>query len=121
MAKVTWKRTRQGIEFIEKESVWEKLQELSFMQTALALFALEVILFLGALGWAVATGGNAGWPVSILGILILLLGAGGIWVTLYGHYTVEAESTIDWRIGLYTNGAAVAGMLILTIVGLTAG
>jgi len=121
MAKVTWKRTRHGIEFIEKKSALEKMQDLTFMQTSLSIFALEVLLFLGALAWAIATGGNAAWPVSLLGIAILLLGAAGVFVTLYGHFSVEAESAIDWRIGIYTNGASVLCILILTILGLVKG
>ena len=121
MSKVTWKRTRKGIQFIEKKTFTERMQNMSFMQTAMFLFAVELVLFLAALSWAVATAGNAGWPVNLMGIAILVLGCIGVAVTLYGHYTVEAESRLNWKIGLYTNGIAAAGMLILSLVGIIAG
>ncbi len=117
MAKVTWKRTRKGIVFVEKKTLRELLQGMTFMQTAMALFAAEILLLAAAMIWAVATAGNAGWPVSLMGILVFLFGCAGVAVTLYGHYTVEAESRINWKVGLYTNGACAAAILILTVVG----
>ena len=96
----------------------ELLQGMTFMQTAMALFIAELLLLVSALAWAVATAGNAGWPVSLMGILVFLFGCFGVAVTLYGHYTVEAESRINWKIGLYTNGACAAAVLILTMIGL---
>ncbi len=121
MARVKWKRTRRGIVFVEKKTWSEKLQSLTFMQTALALFAVEVVAMLGCLVWAIASNGRAAWPIILLGFLIFVLGCGGVWVTCYGHYTVGAESRIPWKTGIYTNGIMLLLMVAVYILGLVAG
>lgn len=117
MARVTWKRTRNGIEFVEKKSFSERIQDVTFMETAIFLFVLAVIFVLGGLIWATASGGNAGWPVILIGLIAIALGIAGILVTAYGHFSVGAESRLDWKVGIYTNGAVVLLMLIFYILG----
>lgn len=121
MAKVTWKRTRHGIEFIEKKSFSERIQDVTFMETALFLFIMEILLILGGIIWAVASGGNAGWPVILLALLAAALGIAGVMVTIYGHYTVEAESRVNWKIGIYTNGAVLGVIVIIYLLGVFVG
>ncbi len=118
MAKIKWKRTKDGIQFIEKKTWAERLQSVTFMQAALSLFALAILLIVLCLVWAVSTNGQAGWPVILAGFLILLLGGAGVGVTCYGHYSVEAESRIPWKVGLYTNGAVVVLMAAIYILGI---
>ena len=117
MARVTWKRTRNGIEFVEKKSFSERIQDVTFMEMAIFLFILAVILVLGGLVWAIASGGNAGWPVILIALLAIALGVAGILVTVYGHFSVEADSRLNWKVGIYTNGAVVLLMVIFYILG----
>ena len=118
MSKVTWKRTRKGIEFIEKKTFGEKMQDVTFMEVALLLFALSALSFLGGIVWAVAAHGQAPWPVNLLGFLVFGLSGAGILVTLYGHYLVEAESKVNWKIGLFTNGGMAALMFLISAAGM---
>ena len=117
MSKVTWKRTRKGIEFIEKKTFGEKLQDVTFMEVSLFLFALSVLCFIGGVAWSIAAHGNAPWPLSLIGILVLGLSVAGVLITLYGHYMVEADSKVNWHVGLFTNGGMAALMLIISVSG----
>ncbi|MCD8078659.1 MAG: hypothetical protein LUE63_09880 [Lachnospiraceae bacterium] len=118
MAKIKWKRTKDGIQFIEKKTWAERLQSVTFMQAALSLFALAILLTVLCLAWAISSNGQAGWPVILAGFLILFLSAAGVGVTCYGHFSVEAESKIPWKVGLYTNGTVVVLMAAIYILGI---
>ncbi len=118
MAKVKWKRTKNGIQFIEKKTFTERLQNITFMEAAIGIFILEMVLFAVCVLRAAFTHGGAGVEVSLIGYLIILLGILGIFVTCYGHYQVEAKSRIPWKTGIYLNGGMIAAIVILYIVGL---
>lgn len=118
MAKVKWKRTKDGIKFIEKKTFSERLQTITFMKTAIGIFILEAALFVFCVLRAALSRGGAGIEVSLIGYLIVFLGIVGIFVTCYGHYQVEAESRIPWKTGIYLNGASIAAIVIIYIVGL---
>ena len=88
----------------EKDLLGRRLQDVTFMEMALFLFVLEVVLFLGGAcvgdrqrRQCALAGQSDRDPDPAAGVPACL-------VTLYGHYTVEAESQVDWRIGIYTNG-----------------
>lgn len=117
MSKVKWKRTKDGIQFIEKKSLAERFQSISFMEAALAVFGLELVIFAVCLIRAVVTDGNAGILICILGYLAFFLSLLGIGVTCYGHYSVEAESKIPWKVGLYTNGTIAVLSVLIYIIG----
>ncbi len=117
MARVTWKRTRHGIEFIEKKSFSERIQDVTFMEMAMFFFILAALLVVGGLVWATLSGGQAGWPIILMALMALALGIAGIGVTVYGHFGVGAESRMNWKIGVYTNGGVIAVLVLLYLLG----
>ncbi len=118
MSRVKWKRTRDGIEFIEKKTISERMRDITFMQMAMFLFWMQVAIAVLAILWSVLTGGNAPWGVGLLGYLNIILGIGGIAVTAYGHFVVGAESKTDWKMGILLNFISIMVMITFFLMGL---
>ena len=118
MSRVKWKRTRDGIEFIEKKTLSERMRDITFMQMAMFFFGLQVAILIFAVAWSAVTGGNAPWGVGLLGYLNTFLGIGGIAVTTYGHFVVGAESKTDWKMGILLNFISIMVMITFFLMGL---
>ena len=102
----------------KRKTLKEWLQARTYMQVALTLFTISVLLFLLCLWQSVATAGNIGIGIALAGILSFAFAVGGVGVTLFGHFVVRMEGKLRWYVGLITNGAVAVIMLLLYISGI---
>lgn len=102
----------------KKKTFKDRIQALTYMQAALILFALSLLLFVFCLWRSITTGGGAGGLTAFTGILSFLAAVIGICVTLYGHIAVKLEGKINWIAGVVTNGMMAVIMLMLYISGI---
>ena len=119
--KVKWKRTREGIVFVEQQSLSERLSKLGFMQVSMSTFFAALALIFLALLIAVVTNGRAPLIISVLWVAAFGMSLIGLWATWYGHFQVKAESKLRWKYGIYTNGAVFVLLTVIYIVGLRVG
>jgi|GEM_PF-961544 len=102
----------------KKKKLKDRIQALTYMQTALFLFVLSLLLFVFCLWRSITTDGSAGALIAFTGILAFLVAVIGICVTLYGHFAVKLEGKINWIAGVVTNGMMAVIMLMLYISGI---
>lgn len=102
----------------KKKTLSEKLRDLTYMQVAMALFVFAAVLFILCIALSLATGGQVGWIAAAAGLVALVLSLAGLAVTLYGHFAVGMEGKLNWKWGLFLNGAVFVLLLALYILGL---
>ena len=102
----------------KRKTVKEWLQARTYMQVALTLFTISVLLFLLCLWQSIVTAGNIGVGIALTGVLSLALAIGGVGVTLFGHFVVRMEGKLRWYVGLITNGVMMAILLLLYFSGI---
>ena len=111
-------RRSRGLHRKKRKTLRQRLASMSYMQASLALFAAGFLALIFCLWQVVASRGGSGLVVALVGILSFILALVGIGITLYGHLVVKMEGKIHWGVGLATNGALAAFLLLLYLSGL---
>jgi len=116
--KLKWKRTREGIVFVEKRSLKQRMRGLGFMQISVAALAISLLLLVITLATAIVLAGSAPVWIGFLPLLALILSAFAAAITWYAHFHVGAVSKLPWTVGFFSNGAIALLLLIAYIAGL---
>lgn len=102
----------------KRKTLKQRLKAMTYIQAALSLFVLSILLFLFCMWRSIATAGGAGLLIAFFGILSFIAALAGLIVTVYGHFFVRIEGKIKWIAGLATNGMMMVIMLMLYLVGI---
>ena len=96
----------------------KKLPAPGFMVISLGLFGVSLLTSLVIGIRAVSSNGTISYGEGIAVFACLLLCLAGFLITLYGHYVVKAESRLNFRLGLFTNGGLLLVLLFLYFLGI---
>lgn len=102
----------------KRKTLKERLRSLTYMQTALTIFAVSLAALGFCLWRAIASNGTSGIVAALVGIFSFILALIGLSVTLYGHFVVRIEGKISWLAGVFTNGTLLVITILLYLSGL---
>ena len=108
-----------GDEVLEEDkTLIEKIKTMSYFKSALAVFALALLLIVIAIIISAGMSGQGNWIVGLLGIIAFGVACYGVWIAIYGHFFVQMDGKKRWLIALVPNLSLALILLIMYISGI---
>ena len=82
----------------------EKLHRISYMQSAIGLFVLSLLVLLALFVLALLSSGGLKLWAGLIAFLGMLMALAGFILPLYGKYVVGSRDKPDFRWGMLLNG-----------------
>lgn len=82
----------------------EKLHRISYMQSAIGLFVLSLLVLLALFVLALLSSGGLKLWAGLIAFLGMLMALAGFILPLYGKYVVGSRDKPDYRWGMLLNG-----------------
>ena len=94
------------------------LRKITYMQLSLSLLVVELGLLIWLFILAVKTNGELSLLQGSIGILCLIFSVIGAIAPLYGHFIVQKNSRISWKVGVILQGIVLLFLVYLYFLGI---